>query len=279
MSHPFHAWLDKSHFGLELGPSHRPVAAKRNGYNVRVLDHLNREQLIAKYEQHGVDLNAIEEVDYVWNGEPYRQLVGDGVYFDWIVASHLIEHTPDMISFLLDCAEIVTDDGFVALTVPDKRYCFDRYRPRTSLASIIDAHQSNRKIHSVGTAAEYFLNVVSRGGHIAWDPTHDGQYAFVHTSEEARNAMQVIAEQGAYLDLHAWVFTPSSFRLVIEDLYILGLSPFRESSFKNTTGHEFHIQLSRSGNGPGLSRYELLKQIDAEEEAVLNGPLTSSSCA
>lgn len=106
MSHPFHAWLDKSSFGLELGPSHRPVAAKRDGYNVRVLDHLSQEDLIAKYEKHGVDLDAIEEVDYIWSGQSYRELVGEDTKFDWIVASHLVEHTPDLIAFLADCAEV-----------------------------------------------------------------------------------------------------------------------------------------------------------------------------
>lgn len=279
MVHPFQAWLDKSSFGLELGPSHRPIAAKRDGFNVRTLDHLSREGLVAKYEQHGVDLNAIENVDYIWNGEPYRELVGDSVYFDWIIASHLVEHTPDLIAFLADCSEVLNPDGFLALTVPDKRYCFDRFRPRTSLANIVDAHEHKRKIHSAGTAAEYFMNVVSRGEKIAWTPAEQGGYDFVHSVREASTAMKAIIEQGAYLDLHAWVFTPSSFRLMIEDLHSLGLSPFREASFQDTTINEFHVKLSKAGAGPNLSRFELLEMIEAEEAAASAHPATFLSGA
>lgn len=161
----------------------------------------------------------------------------------------------------------MNDEGFIALTVPDKRYCFDRFRARSSLANIVDAHEHKRKIHSVGTAAEYFMSVTSRGGNIAWTPHSDGEYKFVHTVDQAKNAMKAISEQAAYLDLHAWVFTPSSFRLIIEDLYALGLSPFREVSFQDTTINEFYVQLSKSGTGPGIDRMELVKRIDEEEAA------------
>ena len=54
--------------GLEIGPSHRPVAPKRGGFNVKILDHLTAGGLREKYRDHGVDIDAIEEVDYVWSG-------------------------------------------------------------------------------------------------------------------------------------------------------------------------------------------------------------------
>jgi len=113
--------IDRQALGLEIGPSHRPVAAKRNGFNVRILDHLDAPGLRAKYADHGVDVAAIEEVDYVWRGESLEALVG-GERFAWIIASHVIEHVPDFIGFLGSCERILAPGGVLSLAVPDKRY-------------------------------------------------------------------------------------------------------------------------------------------------------------
>ena len=58
--------IDTSAPGLEIGPSHRPFAPKKEGFNVSILDHLNQEQLIEKYKSHNLDLTNIEPVDYIW---------------------------------------------------------------------------------------------------------------------------------------------------------------------------------------------------------------------
>lgn len=261
--HPLLRWIDRGGAGLELGPSHRPLAPKAAAYNVKILDHLDRAGLIAKYTPHGVNVAAIEEVDYVWKGEPYRELVGPDVTFDWIIACHLIEHTPDLVGFLRNCESVLAPDGVLALAVPDKRYCFDRFRQKTSLGAIIDAHRAGRTAHTEGAAADYFMNVVKRGDSIAWEADAPGDYRCVHTREHALVAMKQISE-GAYLDLHAWVFTPSSFRLIIEDLRALGLIGLGEVAFASTRGHEFYAVLGRGGAGPDIPRLELMMRADAE---------------
>ena len=62
--------------GLEIGPSHNPIAPKKDGYNVHIIDHACREDLIAKYKNQQVNLDNIEEVDFVWCGESYSELTG-----------------------------------------------------------------------------------------------------------------------------------------------------------------------------------------------------------
>ena len=88
--------IDPGGRGLEIGPCYGPVAPKQAGFNVEILDHLDRDALIRKYQGHpGLNLDRIEPVNYIWNGEPYAELIGKTKYYDWIIASHLIEHTPD----------------------------------------------------------------------------------------------------------------------------------------------------------------------------------------
>lgn len=250
--------------GIEIGPSHNPIAPKKEGYKVKIVDHMSREELIAKYKDHHINLTNIEEVDFVWRGEPYSDLTGKKKYYDWVIASHVIEHTPNLIGFLNDCDTILKDDGVISLVVPDKRYCFDHHRPITGISKIIDNHFQKNKIHTPGTVAEYCLNVVSKAGSIAWDSSVTGEYSLVHSLENALQGMDTVLKQNVYLDVHAWCFVPHSFRLIIHDLYCLGFTPFQEVGFSPTEGCEFYITLSRNGKGIDKSRLEMLDIIESE---------------
>lgn len=236
--------IDPKALGLEIGPSHRPIAPKRRGFNVRILDHLDASGLRAKYANHGVDTSVIEEVDYIWRGEPLEQLV-DGVRFEWIVASHVIEHVPDLIGFLNSCERILARGGILSLAVPDKRYCFDCERENSSLARVIDAGLTRPVTHSPGTAAEHLLKVRRKGGLIAWNDGHQGVLEPVHGPQDAVRAM-MLAKDGVYQDLHAWVFTDESFRQLIRDLRDLRLINLQEHFFTSTQGCEFFVTLAKA---------------------------------
>lgn len=235
--------IDKRSLGLEIGPSHCPVAAKRDGFNVRVLDHLDAVGLRAKYADHDVDVSAIEEVDYVWSGQPLEELVGEE-RFAWIIASHVIEHVPDLVGFLNSCSRILVPEGRLSLAIPDKRYCFDCQRENTALGRVIDVALTKPTNHSPGTAAEYFLKVCRKGDRIAWGEGHLGDLEPVHGLTDALNAMAQV-RAGHYYDLHEWVFTPDSFRMIIRDLRDLRLIDLEEQRFHPTRGHEFFVTLRR----------------------------------
>lgn len=250
--------------GIEIGPGANPIAPKKDGFKVHIIDHMSREQLLVKYKEHNLDLKQIEEVDFVWQGEGYADLTGKRGFYDWVIASHVIEHCPDLIGFLKGLSDILTDDGVVSLAIPDKRYCFDHFRPITSISKIIDAHLNKHSIHTPGDVAEYFLNVVSKGGSIAWSVNASGEYKFCHTLVNAIQGMNSVVNEKAYLDIHAWCFVPHSFRLIIHDLFSLGLIPLKELEFFQTEGCEFFMTLSKRGEGVKISRLEMLNIIESE---------------
>ena len=135
------AGIDREGVGIEIGPSHDPIAPKREGFRVHVIDHMSREQLRHKFSgpgHPGVVIDNIEEVDFVWHGERYADLTGRTNFYDWIIGSHLIEHTPDLVRFLEDCDALLKDNGVLSLVIPDKRYCFDRFSPITGLARVVE---------------------------------------------------------------------------------------------------------------------------------------------
>jgi SAM-dependent methyltransferase len=250
--------------GIEIGPSHNPVAFKRDGFNVKIIDTLSREGLRAKYKDHNVNLDNIEEVDYVWNGEPYGRLLNQANCFDWIIASHVIEHTPDLIAFLNDCADLLVPSGVLSLAVPDKRYCFDHFRPVSGISQVIDRHVSKAKQHSPGSIVEFMLNAVGLNGQIAWSSTTTGDWSFSCPIDEVKAQLSRELNGATSMDVHSWCFTPGSFRLLINDLNLLGLIRLKEISRFPTEGCEFFVTLGESGIGPTSERLDLLKQVELE---------------
>lgn len=256
---PILEYIDKAGCGVEIGPSFSPFAPKSKGYNVHVVDHLNRESLIEKYTGHNVNLDNIEEVDYVWKGEKYSDLLGRKNYYDWVIASHVIEHTPDMVAFLCDCEELLADNGILMLAVPDARYCFDYFRQITSLSTVIDAYLNKNRVHTSGTAVDCLLNSCQLNGSILWDTVSVGDFRFFNSVTDAKRLLTNEQDLTTYEDCHAWCFTPHSFRLMMNDLFNLGLIALQEVKFIPTGGTEFFMILSRYGEGPGKSRLEMLK--------------------
>jgi predicted SAM-dependent methyltransferase len=238
--------LDKRGLGLEIGPSHNPVAPKNKGFNVHVLDHLDADALRIKYKDHGVKLENIEDVDFVWNGEPLHELIGQQSHYDWIIASHVVEHVPDLISFLQQCETLLKSDGILSLVVPDKRYCFDYFSSSSSTGNLLDAYAEKRVRPSHGQVFDHISNASKRNGNIAW--SLDGQGGadeLAHTFAEAHAHWARSISTTDYIDVHCWRFTPASFRLLVSDLLGLGLTNLVVKAEFDTTGCEFFVSLGR----------------------------------
>lgn len=252
--------------GVEIGASHAPIAPKCAGYNVHVIDHATRGELLDKYKDEDVKLENIEDVDFVWKGESYAELTGNRDHYDWIIASHVIEHVPNLVGFINSCDEILNETGVLSLAVPDLRFCFDHFRPASGLSKVIDAHYEKHTVHTPGSVAEFNLNLVKRDDLPGWGENTllKDRYSFTNSREKVLDYLDRSVNGGDYLDCHAWCFTPHSFRLIISDLYDLGLIKMREIGFFPSEGCEFHIALSRNGTGSKLSRLELLQAVNRE---------------
>jgi hypothetical protein len=257
------AHLDLARPGLEIGPGHNPLLPKAEGWKVETMDWTGADGLRAKYGALGVDGSRIEPVDYVWRGEPFTRLVGER-RFAWIIASHVIEHTPCLVTFLRDCQSILEPDGVLALAVPDKRYCFDCLRERSSIARVIDVFEAGAARPTTGAAADHYLNVATLGGRTSWRWALGRRLRHFHTADAAAAAVAAHRGGDGYVDLHNWVFTPAMMRLLLEDLRRLGYIGLREVGFHPTRGHEFFISLSPRGAGPDLDRSALARLAQRE---------------
>jgi hypothetical protein len=251
--------VDRTGRTIEIGPSYNPIAPKIDGWRTWTLDHMTREDLIAKYRGHaGVDVNRIEEVDFVWNGGPLINAVPVSLYgtFDTLIASHVIEHTPDLVDFL-DTAEILLKPtGVVVLAIPDKRYCFDYFQPLTTTGQVLTAHAEGRSRHPRSFAFDHVAYAVKDGDAIAWGQHPSRGLSFVHTIQDARNLFASVETSEDYVDLHAWRFTPASFELILLELARLGEADWRVERITPANGCEFFVWLRRGGKTAAASLTE-----------------------
>jgi predicted SAM-dependent methyltransferase len=191
-------------------------------------------------------LDNIEEVDFVWHGETFQELIGKTGCYDWIIASHVIEHVPDLISYLQQCEALLKSDGILSLVIPDKRYCFDYFSSSSSTGSVLDAYSEKRVRPSHGQIFDHIANASKRNGNIAWSSDGlGGADELVHTFAEAQAHWEKSVSTTDYIDAHCWRFTPTSFLLMVSDLLSLGLINLEVKAEFDTTGCEFYMSLGK----------------------------------
>lgn len=263
---------------VEIGPSHSPIAAKRDGWPTLVVDHASQEVLRAKYAHFpGVDVSRIEAVDRIWQGGPLDALFQPPVLgrVQRIISSHSIEHLPDPIGFFIAASRLThPETGTVCLAVPDKRQCFDVFRPWTSTGDWLDAWREQRACHSGASVFDHVAYLAQVDGAPCWpEPTVD-RPRFMHTLDQAYELYTRYQDSGRseYHDVHGWVFTPASFELLILELWMLGIIDWEVESCLTPAPHEFIVLLRRArparrGNASDAERRHALLQRVAHEVA------------
>ena len=272
---------------IEIGPSFNPIAPKSKGWNSATLDHLTREGLVAKYRTHPVvDVDKIEAVDFVWTGGKLSDAVPVDQHgsFDVFIASHVIEHTPDLIGFLDAAAALLKPDGVVILAVPDKRYCFDYFQPVTTTGQVLDAHFNNRSRHAGALVFDHFAYATTDGGVESWAARPSQGLRLIHGLEESLDLYRLFEESRDYQDIHAWHFVPSSFELLLLELARLGETDWQIDCISPTSGWEFFAWLRRGGGAAAQAmspdrlmshRIALLKRVLLESQSQIDWLLAS----
>ena len=134
-----------------------------------------------------------------------------------------------LIDFLNDCAAPCPGRRLSTFVVPDHRYCFDRFRERSSIARVIDTSLGATLGAHVGTLTDFTLNAVKhRRNHVVGaGPRRDIPSS--STTWSGAGECSKRGRAGDYVDVHNWVFSPNHLRLMLHDLHSLGHVSFREA--------------------------------------------------
>lgn len=198
---------------LEVGPFCNPVLV---GPQVTYFDVMPTEGLVERARKIGYPIIATPRIDFV---SPVGDLSVVDRQFDACLSSHCIEHQPDLIGHLQAISRILSAGGAYYLIVPDKRYCFDALISESNLAEVVAAHIEGRTRHSLESVIEHRALTTHNDPIRHWIGDHFDPEYHRGLGERTSSAIAEWRESsGQYIDVHAWQFTPASFRGIISSL-------------------------------------------------------------
>ena len=208
---------------LEIGPFCNPACT---GKNVSYFDVLDSAGLRERARDHSLDTSRCPETIHYVSATGDLTVVDDR--FDIAFSSHCIEHQPNLLKNLRDVSNILNDGGYYFLIIPDKRYCFDYFIPESSIAGVIDADIRNRILHDPGSIIEHRLLTTHNDPLRHWQGDHELRNVDNDPGLIAGAIAEAKRYSEGYIDVHAWQFTPESFRSILDLLFAAELCPLRQ---------------------------------------------------
>jgi hypothetical protein len=191
--------------GLEIGPLDRPLIPKGR-FRIFTLDQASKQALTPRYQGHGVHIPSMVDPDFVVGDGDFLAAVGD-LRFDYAVASHVIEHVPDMIGWLWQIWSVLQDGAVLSLAVPHAAKMFDAKRRLTTLADLLDPYFAR----ATRPGARHIVDAALGGALFYGKDVAAAAFDAFHLANHARKT-------GLYCDTHCHVLTPESFAEILRCL-------------------------------------------------------------
>ena len=247
--------------GAEIGPLDRPLVLKSAG-SIVYIDHCDTQAMREKYaEDNNVDISKLH-VDAVWGDKDLTEALRSATDWsethrlDYVLASHVIEHVPDMIGWLREIHATLSPTGSLRLAVPDRRYTFDFLRRTSSFAEVLEAYVLHRRVPSASRVLDFTLNMAPVDLAQAWRCEVVAENLVKrYTLQQALERALDAEAKGQYYDVHCWVFTPTSFAELCIELSKAQLLEFECETFFDTEHHQFEFILSMK---PSTDREQIL---------------------
>ena len=246
-------------------------SSRKDEGDVRYIDIHDREGIVSHYEDDpAVAVEDIPEIDFHLIQPDGRTLTlveatKSGAPFDWVVASHVIEHVPDLIGWLAELA-----DDRRGRRRPGSR----RARPTVLLRRPPAADhgradggrpRAGNQRPSVPAVYDYFSSVVDADRASCGGAGCRPSTARIHSLDETRHQVERTLA-GEYVDCHVWLFTPTSFLRQLHELRVTGRSEwFVERWSRPRRDLEFRVVMRRLPRGSataGDRRSEVLAEGD-----------------
>lgn len=229
---------------LEIGALNVPTLLP-NECDAKFLDWFSTEQLRARHEENTVvPPESIVPIDYVVSDTEFAPVVDQK--FDLLIANHVIEHIPDLINWFGQLAQLSEPDGLLFLSVPDRRYTFDYFRPENDAVDIIEAHLEGLQRPSRFQIAKHLYYFTSLNSKRAWEGNIPEKLEPRMSFTEALERSEKLAE--GYADVHCWIFTTETFQRIIEALNSSGHITWKIAAIEDVQEgeNEFRVLMQRT---------------------------------
>lgn len=242
--------------GLEISPLFRPTALKSD-HNVYYTDYTSADESRKKHASYEHD--EIMDVDFLWLPEKrLMECIPRGRRFQWAIASHVLEHVPDPIGWIIQVMEVLDVGGVFSLALPDKDFCYDKFRRETEVSDLIDLWLRKQRIPSPLQIYDFLSRSVDGSGDEGFR-SFDIAKSFddatrSYTDKQALEFAVSAWTSGNYYDIHCSVFTPQSFLSIFRKINELGI--INVNITEPVIGkEEFYIKLEKLGD-PDLKHPE-----------------------
>ena len=235
----------KNSFGLEIDALSGPLVRRDEG-SIMFVDHATTDEFKRKHANEAmVASDDIVTVDAVWGAQSLQECVGPEKIFDYVIASHVVEHVPDIITWLSEVRQILKPTGFLRLAVPDKRFTFDYLRHVSLFHDAVDAYLHKARTPLPRIVFEHFYYNRAVNCAKAWEGAIKRENLVpTYSTEFALNTARSAFDPGLYHDSHCWVFTPESFIRLCIDLVDVGLLQFSCDFLFDTPAKNFEFYVS-----------------------------------
>jgi len=200
---------------LEIGPFDVPFL---KGARIEYFDILDQEQLRQRAIELSRNPHNCPLIQYTGklSDVPRR--------FSAVFSSHMLEHSPDLAAHLEDVAGLLEPDGSYFLIIPDKRYCFDHFLPESTFEQVVAG--KGRELPSTEAVINHLTRTTHNFAILHWLGLHGKM------RNDGRAEREIAAVQnGAYVDVHQWIFTPQSFRDISLSLDIFESVAVHDTAF------------------------------------------------
>jgi len=125
--------------GLEIGALHEPFPVPQ-GAAVTYVDTLTVDQAARLFPE--IDAARITKADHILD----LDVDGLGCFpdrsFDFVVISHVLEHVANPVRIVGEVFRVLRPGGRAIIAVPDMRFNFDRTRPLTPFAHLLEDYRN-----------------------------------------------------------------------------------------------------------------------------------------
>jgi SAM-dependent methyltransferase len=234
--------------GLEIGPRDAPLISKR-ACNVLYADYADARTIRTNVREEKIDPERVVEIDIVTTGGKLSDVTERR--FDYIVASHVAEHVPDFLGWLNDLHTVLRPGGTIGLAVPDRRFTFDRMRAESTIAEVLEAWLMAYERPSIRQIIDSAWQSIDISPAQGWSGEVPPQSELLKRHARLAGLLEwsrATHKSGEYVDAHCWVFTPSSFLNILQQLNVLNLFPFVVERCHPTDvgGYEFLVLLRKA---------------------------------
>lgn len=187
--------------GLEFGPLHAPQVNNIK-YNIKYADIQNREGIINYYKNDpNVIIEKIPDIDFVVSASSPSESIVEK--FDYIIANHVIEHSPNPILYIQELSRLLNKNGILFMAIPDKKNTFDKNRPITTFDHLIDDYLSGADNSDITHVFEYNRFVV---------------YENQPLNEVYKKTLLDLKKNKKFSHIHYHVFSINEFRSILNKI-------------------------------------------------------------